>query len=32
MGILHAKCMMDTMKAYRDSLKIKKEVVESSVR
>lgn len=32
MGILHAKCMMDTMKAYRDSLKIKKEVIESSVR
>ncbi|KAF4332945.1 transcriptional regulatory moc3 [Fusarium beomiforme] len=32
LGILHAKCMMETMKECRDSLKIKKEFIESSVR
>ncbi|KAF9775785.1 hypothetical protein IL306_006096 [Fusarium sp. DS 682] len=32
LGILHAKSMMETMKEYRDSLKIKKEVIDRSVR
>ncbi|OBS21127.1 hypothetical protein FPOA_07466 [Fusarium poae] len=32
MGILHAKSMMESMKAYRDSLLVKEETTESIVR
>ncbi|RGP69756.1 hypothetical protein FLONG3_7708 [Fusarium longipes] len=31
MGILHAKSMMENMRAYRDSLMVKEEVTESNV-
>jgi hypothetical protein len=32
MGILHAKSMMESMRAYRDSLLVKEEATESNVR